>query len=292
MKKDLKCKEFLERACLRSSQILSKDIFNLISYSKPIIFGVGGVGSVVCEQLVRMGVSELFIIDRDVCEISNFNRQIGATFNTVENKIPKVHAIKNRLTSLNPYITIHDYMIDVSHEVDFCSNLAKTEKNQVVFNCVDHEVAQINVATIAKLCHIPMIVGGVIGIGTDAFETVINPQGMQYTEIFKFFNDRESDKGKSSSEDEIHKLWYKSYKDKLINTDDINKDFSTYIYPVLTPLPWLIASMMMIEFYHLITGINNPTYAPNAVVFVSDTKKWETISINAENRLNLLPWRP
>lgn len=67
---------------------------------KVIIFGVGGVGSWCAEALVRTGLIHLTIVDGDVVQASNVNRQLPATRATMG--MPKVEALKERLLTINP----------------------------------------------------------------------------------------------------------------------------------------------------------------------------------------------
>ncbi|MDR6759850.1 molybdopterin/thiamine biosynthesis adenylyltransferase [Flavobacterium sp. 2755] len=73
----------------------------------PILLGGAGIGSVIAECLLRLGFETLTIIDGDVVELSNLNRQ-----NYIEKNIsqPKVEALKERLLSINSNakITIHN----------------------------------------------------------------------------------------------------------------------------------------------------------------------------------------
>ena len=65
-----------------------------------ILFGVGGVGSWCAEALVRTGLTHLTIVDDDVVQVSNLNRQLPATQATIGR--PKVEVLRERLLSINP----------------------------------------------------------------------------------------------------------------------------------------------------------------------------------------------
>ena len=65
-----------------------------------ILFGVGGVGSWCAESLVRSGISQLTMVDSDCVSITNINRQLMATTQTVGQV--KVEALRERLLSINP----------------------------------------------------------------------------------------------------------------------------------------------------------------------------------------------
>ena len=65
-----------------------------------ILFGVGGVGSWCAEALVRTGLTHLTIVDDDIVQPSNINRQLPATQATLGR--PKVEALRERLLEINP----------------------------------------------------------------------------------------------------------------------------------------------------------------------------------------------
>ena len=65
-----------------------------------ILFGIGGVGSWCAEALIRTGLMHLTIVDDDVVQPSNLNRQLPATQATIGR--PKVEALRERLLSINP----------------------------------------------------------------------------------------------------------------------------------------------------------------------------------------------
>lgn len=77
-----------------------------IEKAKVIIFGIGGVGSYVAEALARVGVGKITLVDGDVISVSNINRQIHATHNTVGRL--KVEAMKQRILEINPNIKVVD----------------------------------------------------------------------------------------------------------------------------------------------------------------------------------------
>lgn len=79
---------------------MGKDIMARIAEKKVIIFGIGGVGSWCAESLVRTGIIKLTIVDSDRVCVTNINRQLHATMETVGEV--KTEALKKRLLSINP----------------------------------------------------------------------------------------------------------------------------------------------------------------------------------------------
>lgn len=85
------------------------------------VFGLGGVGGMVAEALVRGGIGELTIVDGDVVSSSNINRQIIALSDNMGCK--KVDVMAKRLLSINPELILHAkdifFLPDSKNELDF-----------------------------------------------------------------------------------------------------------------------------------------------------------------------------
>ena len=84
----------------RTELLLGKETMEKLKQSRVAVFGVGGVGGYVCEALVRSGVGAFDLIDDDKVCLTNLNRQIIATRNTVGQY--KVDVMKDRILSINP----------------------------------------------------------------------------------------------------------------------------------------------------------------------------------------------
>lgn len=85
---------------LRISRLIGEECVNSLHEKKVIIVGMGAVGSMCLEALARCGVGNFILIDFDEIGITNINRQIIATWDTL-NKI-KVEVAKERVLSINP----------------------------------------------------------------------------------------------------------------------------------------------------------------------------------------------
>lgn len=90
----------------RSELLLGKEVMEQLAVKKAIIFGIGGVGSWCAESLVRTGLTNLTIVDSDLICITNVNRQLMATTQTVGRV--KTEALKERLLEINPDAQIND----------------------------------------------------------------------------------------------------------------------------------------------------------------------------------------
>ena len=120
--------DFLDRTKL----LVGEENINKLSNSKVIIFGVGGVGGYVLEMLARSGVGSIDIVDFDVVDTTNLNRQIISTIKNI-GKI-KVDVAKERVLSINPNLKINAINNRVSEE-----NIDEFFKNDydIAVDCID-----------------------------------------------------------------------------------------------------------------------------------------------------------
>ncbi|MCL6559632.1 MAG: tRNA threonylcarbamoyladenosine dehydratase [Firmicutes bacterium] len=84
----------------RTALLIGEKGLKILEESKVAVFGLGGVGSFVVEGLARAGVGEFFLVDFDLVDLSNINRQIHALSETVGK--PKTDLMADRVTRINP----------------------------------------------------------------------------------------------------------------------------------------------------------------------------------------------
>lgn len=99
----------------RTELLLGREQLNKLKQAHIFIAGLGGVGGYVAEQLCRAGIGKLTLIDSDIIQPSNRNRQIIALKSTEGKK--KTLALKTRLLDINPdieLITKDEYLIHES----------------------------------------------------------------------------------------------------------------------------------------------------------------------------------
>ena len=84
----------------RTTQLIGSDAFRALQDARVIVFGVGGVGGWCAESLLRTGVGHLTLVDFDVVDKTNLNRQVVATFDNVGKS--KVIEMQKRLLSICP----------------------------------------------------------------------------------------------------------------------------------------------------------------------------------------------
>ena len=90
----------METALSRLELLIGSENTATLKAKKVVIFGIGGVGGYVCEALVRSVIEHFILVDNDVVNITNLNRQIIATYKTLGQY--KVEAMKDRILDINP----------------------------------------------------------------------------------------------------------------------------------------------------------------------------------------------
>ena len=128
----------------RTELLLGKEAMNKLEGARVAVFGIGGVGGYVCEALVRSGVGKLDLIDNDKVCMSNLNRQIIATRNTVGKYILEI----NPETEVN----IHNcfFLPENAEEFPF-------EEYDYVVDAVDTVTAKIALVMKCKEMDVPII---------------------------------------------------------------------------------------------------------------------------------------
>lgn len=103
----------------RLSLVTGLDALETLSKTRVIVFGLGGVGSWCAEALVRSAIGNITLVDSDTVCVTNINRQIQATTETVGQF--KADALKNRLLQINNKcnITVHNKVFSLDSANDF-----------------------------------------------------------------------------------------------------------------------------------------------------------------------------
>ncbi|MDD3360705.1 MAG: tRNA threonylcarbamoyladenosine dehydratase [Hespellia sp.] len=91
----------------RTEILLGEDAMTKLASSRIAIFGIGGVGGHTAEALARCGIGEFDLIDNDDVSLTNVNRQIIATMDTVGRD--KVDVMRERILSINREAVIHTH---------------------------------------------------------------------------------------------------------------------------------------------------------------------------------------
>lgn len=136
----------------RTELLLGEEAMARLRQSHVAVFGIGGVGGYVVEALVRAGVGHLDLIDHDKVSVSNINRQIIATHDTVG--LDKVDVMKKRILSINP-----DAEVDI-HKCFYLPENADAfhfKGYSYVVDAIDTVTAKIELVLRAEEAGVPII---------------------------------------------------------------------------------------------------------------------------------------
>lgn len=157
----------------RTQLLLGREAMDKLENSRVAIFGVGGVGGYVMEGLARSGIGHFDLIDDDKVCLTNLNRQIIATRETIGKM--KTEAAKDRILSINPRaeVVCHNcfFLPENQDDFDFASY-------DYVIDCVDTVTAKI--AIIMKAQEVRTKVISSMGAGNK-----MNPTMFKVADIYK-----------------------------------------------------------------------------------------------------------
>ena len=117
-----------------------------------LVVGLGGVGSFAAEFLARAGVGNMTIVDGDVVDITNINRQLPALHSTVGQ--PKVTVVGDRLMDINPALNLTRVQEFLSPERAL--EIVSTDYDYVL-DCIDSVTPKLNLILSAKRNRVKII---------------------------------------------------------------------------------------------------------------------------------------
>lgn len=136
----------------RTALLLGEEGIHKLNRSRVAIFGIGGVGGYTVEALARSGVGHFLLVDNDKVALSNLNRQIIATLDTVGRY--KTQVMKERILSINLEAEVETrecfFLPENAEEFDFSSF-------DYVVDAVDTVAAKLELVVRAKKAGVPVI---------------------------------------------------------------------------------------------------------------------------------------
>lgn len=157
----------------RTELLIGRDAMVRLQNARVAVFGIGGVGGHVVEALARSGVGSIHLIDKDVVDRTNINRQMVALQSTIGRD--KVDVMKERILDINPSCQVQAYkcfyLPETKERFDF------TQYDYVV-DAVDTVTAKIQLVMEAQRCGTPVISS--MGAGNK-----MNPAEFQVDDIYR-----------------------------------------------------------------------------------------------------------
>ena len=136
----------------RTKILIGDTALDRLKNAKIILFGLGGVGGYVAESLIRTGIGHIDLVDKDVVDITNLNRQIIATNNTIGKN--KTEVMRDRLLSINKDCDINIVNLFYTNNDD---NVIDFKKYDYVIDCIDNITGKISIIEESKKANVKVI---------------------------------------------------------------------------------------------------------------------------------------
>lgn len=157
----------------RTELLIGKEGIKRLQASRVAVFGIGGVGGYAAEALARSGVGALDLIDNDTVSLTNLNRQIIATHETIGKY--KTDVMRDRILAIHPQaaVTVHKcfYLPETAGQFDF-------GQYDYVVDAVDTVTAKLEIIMQAKNRGVPVI--SCMGAGNK-----LDPTRFQVADIYQ-----------------------------------------------------------------------------------------------------------
>lgn len=119
---------------LRTIQTFGDKTYSTLKEMTIGIVGCSGTGSPLIEQLARLGVGKIILIDPDTVEHKNLNRILNTTKSDAENHKPKVEVIKHAIEKMGFGTNVKAYQVNLYNGMNALKELVKCD---TVFGCMD-----------------------------------------------------------------------------------------------------------------------------------------------------------
>ena len=142
---------------LRNHDAISEEEQAFLATKRVLVVGCGGLGGMVIECLARIGVGYLRVVDGDVFEESNLNRQLLSS--TMNLGRPKTLAAQQRVMAVNPLVEVDAVQAELTVE----NARQLLGECDVAVDCLDNIPARLVLQEAAKEAGIPVVHGAVAG---------------------------------------------------------------------------------------------------------------------------------
>lgn len=142
---------------LRNHEAISKEEQQILAEKRVLVAGCGGLGGYVIENLGRVGVGHLSLVDGDVFEESNLNRQLLSSHMNIGR--PKVLAAKQRMQAVNPHIEVDVFQTRITAE----NALELMQGCDLIVDCLDNIPSRKVLQAACEEAGLPLVHGAVAG---------------------------------------------------------------------------------------------------------------------------------
>lgn len=160
----------------REELLIGQEGIDKLQNSTVAVFGCGGVGSYAVEALARAGIGNFILIDNDIVDITNINRQLIADTTTVGRD--KVEVEKERIKRINPEANVQTHKVFVTPE-----NVEELVKNEYTYIVDAIDSVSSKIALIEKAHKENIKIISAMGMGNKLNPTMIEVADISKTEV-------------------------------------------------------------------------------------------------------------
>lgn len=155
-------------ATVRTARVVGADALAKIEGARVLVLGLGGVGSFAVEALARAGVGTLALLDCDVVDVSNLNRQLCALRSTLGRR--KTDVMRERVLDINP--DAHVEVLDMRYGED-TADAVDLRRYDYIVDAIDSIPSKVELIVRAKAAGVPIISATGTGNKLDATQLCV-----------------------------------------------------------------------------------------------------------------------
>ena len=141
----------------RNKNLMSDDEITLLSQKKVCVLGLGGLGGYIVEMLSRIGVGSLTLVDGDVFDETNLNRQLFSSMNNLGSS--KALEAEKRVKGINPLTKV----IPVCEFIDSSNAMKIITNHDVIVDALDSIDLRKYIAKVCTELNLPLVHGAIAG---------------------------------------------------------------------------------------------------------------------------------
>lgn len=161
---------------IRTELLIGEEKIEQLRQANVLVVGLGGVGSFAAEFLCRSGIGNMTIVDGDVVDVSNKNRQLPALNSTIGK--PKAAVMAERMLDINPELNLK--VVQAFQQPDYMAELVR-DGFDCVLDCIDSFQPKINLLTHCLDAEVNLISS--MGAGGR-----VDPAKVKVDDVFKTYN--------------------------------------------------------------------------------------------------------
>lgn len=124
----------VDEFALRTAQAFGEKTYSVLKGMTVAVVGCSGTGSPLIEQLVRLGIGNIILIDPDVIEMKNLNRILHSTKKIAQKKLPKIDVLKKAIIEMGLGTNVITFQANIYDSKKALNALIESD---VIFGCMD-----------------------------------------------------------------------------------------------------------------------------------------------------------